>query len=132
MSVVVDASVVIAFLVDDGPSGRWAEGVIRGGNLVAPHHLPVEVANVLRRTEAGGSLGADSASIAHLDLLDLPIVYVPYAPLGGRAWELRGGVTSYDAAYVALSERLNVPLATLDRRLSRAPGVRCTFLMPPA
>jgi predicted nucleic acid-binding protein len=39
-------------------------------------------------------------------------------------------VTAYDAAYVALAEELAVPLATLDRRLARAGGPTCTFLLP--
>lgn len=33
--------------------------------------------------------------------------------------------------YVAVAEALDVPLATLDARLSRASGVRCRFLTPP-
>jgi predicted nucleic acid-binding protein len=39
-------------------------------------------------------------------------------------------VTSYDAWYVALAEALELPLATLDGRLSRARGVGCKFLTP--
>jgi predicted nucleic acid-binding protein len=34
-------------------------------------------------------------------------------------------LTVYDAAYVALAELLGVTLLTGDRRLARAPGVRC-------
>lgn len=130
MTVVVDASVVVAWLVEGGPDGQWAEEVVLGGGLVAPHHLPVEVANVLRRSAAAGQVGPDTASLAHADLLDLPIAYVGYGPLGERAWELRSTVSSYDAAYVALAERLDAPLATLDARLTRAPGPRCRFLTP--
>ena len=37
-------------------------------------------------------------------------------------WELRGNLTAYDAAYVALAEVLDIPLLTLDGPLSRAPG----------
>jgi predicted nucleic acid-binding protein len=31
-------------------------------------------------------------------------------------------MTAYDAAYVALTETLDAPLLTLDRRLAAAPG----------
>ncbi|MDQ4069122.1 MAG: hypothetical protein M3203_06590 [Actinomycetota bacterium] len=48
--VVVDASCVVAALVDDGAAGRWAETLIADDDLAAPHLMPVEVANVLRRT----------------------------------------------------------------------------------
>jgi predicted nucleic acid-binding protein len=36
-----------------------------------------------------------------------------------RAWDLRDDLTIYDAAYVALAERLAVPMITLDARLAR-------------
>jgi predicted nucleic acid-binding protein len=42
-----------------------------------------------------------------------------------RAWQLRDAVSAYDAQYVALAELLDVALVTADRRLARAPGVRC-------
>ncbi|MEV0200312.1 hypothetical protein [Nonomuraea sp. NPDC050691] len=42
-----------------------------------------------------------------------------------RMWELRGDLTSCDAAYVALAEAEACPLLTLDARLRDAPGVRC-------
>ena len=45
-------------------------------------------------------------------------------------WELHPTVTTYDAAYVALAEALDAPLLTLDRRLARATGPACTFLLP--
>jgi predicted nucleic acid-binding protein len=43
-----------------------------------------------------------------------------------RCWELRDDLRTYDANYVALAELLDVPLLTADRRLGRAPAVRCS------
>lgn len=129
MTVVVDASTVIAALVDDGPDGRWAESFLTEA-LVAAQHLPVEVASVLRRSARSGTISDDVASLAHQNLLDLSVTYVPYEPVATRAWALRANVTPYDAWYVAIAEEIDAPLATLDRRLVRAPGPRCTFLVP--
>lgn len=42
-----------------------------------------------------------------------------------RCWELRGNLTMYDAAYVALAEELDTVLLTGDVRLSKAVGLRC-------
>ena len=42
-----------------------------------------------------------------------------------RAWELRANATVYDAIYVALAELLDAPLVTADRKLAKAPGIRC-------
>lgn len=130
MTTVIDASVLVAWLIDGEADGQWAEQVVLARDLVAPHHLPAEVANVLRRLEAAGRVGPETASLAHADLLELPIALVPYEPLAERAWVLRRTLTSYDAAYVALAERLDAPLATLDRRIVRAPGPTCEFLTP--
>lgn len=131
MTLVVDATTVVAALVDAGPAGRWAESVLRSDALAAPHLMPAEAANVLRRASLAGRITADSAALAHADLLDLRVVLFPYEVVGHRVWELRGAVTAYDACYVALAEELDAGLATLDERLARAPGPRCKFLTPP-
>lgn len=112
MTVVLDASIVVAALIDSGDEGTWAEDVLRDPSLAAPHHLPVEVANILRRATATGDVSADTASLAHADLLDLRVELVAYAPLADRVWELRTNLTAYDAWYVALAERLDALLAT--------------------
>lgn len=131
MTLVVDASVVVAALVDGGEDGAWAEAVLLSDDLAAPHLMPAEVANILRRAKLAGDVTADTASLAHGDLLDLRVELVPYAAVASRAWELHENLTLYDAWYVALAELLGADLATLDARLARAPGPRCGFVVPP-
>ena len=131
MTVVVDASVVVAALLDTGPVGTWAERVLSAGPLAAPHLMPAEVANVLRRSAQSGDITADTASLAHDDLLALRVELFPYGPCAARAWELRRNVTTYDGWYIALAESLGAEVATLDARLPRASGPRCGFLLPP-
>lgn len=130
MTLVPDASTVVAGLVDSGDAGRWAEHILFSDVLVAPHLLPVEVTNVLRRSSNAGHVSADVAALAHADLLDLRVELFPYAVVAERVWELRGTITAYDAWYVAVAELLDAPLATLDRRLADAPGPRCAFVLP--
>jgi predicted nucleic acid-binding protein len=132
VTLVVDASVVVAGLTDSGADGRWAESLLAGDSLAAPHLMPVETANILRRAALAGDISADVASLAHTDLSDLRVEFFPYQPCAGRVWELRENVTCYDAWYVAVAELLDVPLATLDGRLASSPGPRCQFLVPPA
>lgn len=131
MTLVVDASVVAAALVDSGPEGSWAERLLEGDDLAAPHLMSAEVANILRRAAISGEISDDTASLAHMDLLDLRVQSFPYEPFAERIWELRRNLTTYDAWYVALSETLEARLATLDARLSRAAGPRCQFVVPP-
>ncbi len=126
--VVVDASAAVALLVDAGPDGTWAEQVLAGEQLVAPHLMPVEAANILRRAAARGEISADAAALAHADLLALSIDLFPYEPFASRVWEIRENLTAYDAWYIALAEAFGAKLATLDGALCRASGPRCGFL----
>lgn len=130
MTLVVDASLVVAALVDTGAGGSWADGVLGSDSLVAPHLLHVEVANVLRRAALAEDISADSASLAYADLLKLRIDLFAYEPFADRVWELRHAVRPYDGWYVALAESLSVPLATLDGRLARSRAARCRFITP--
>ena len=92
--------------------------------------MPAEAANILRRAILAGEISADTASLAHTDLLELDVELFDYRPLAPRAWQLRENVTVYDGWYVALAESLAVDLITLDRRLARAPGCLCSFRTP--
>ena len=130
MTIVVDASVIVAGLLDTGPDGRWAEDLLASEPLTAPHLMPAEVANVLRRLSASGVVTVDVAGLALADLGDLRLSLVPFHPFAGRVWELRENLSSYDAWYVALAETLDARMATLDRSLARAPGLRCSFVTP--
>jgi len=131
VTVVVDASAIVAALVDGGSDGSWAESMLTREDLVAPHLMPVEVANTLRRAVHAGDLSADVAALAHNDLARLRVELFPYEPHAERVWKLRDNLTAYDAWYVALAEALNLPIVTLDRRVASAPGPRCEFRLPP-
>lgn len=130
MTLVVDASVIVAALVDSGVDGDWALDLLDGHALAAPHHMPIEAANILRRASLAGDITPDTGALAHGDLLALRVELFPYAPLAQRCWQLRENVTTYDAVYVALAEQLDATLATLDQRLAAATGPRCTFATP--
>ena len=130
MIIVVDASAVIAALVNYGDNGRWAERQLRSVRLAAPHLMPAEAANVLRRAEYNGKISSDVAGLVYRDLIDLPVELHSFDRFATRVWELRGTIASYDAWYVAIAELLDAPLVTLDVKLSRAPGPTCRFELP--
>jgi predicted nucleic acid-binding protein len=131
VTLVVDASAVVAALADSGADGRWAESLLASDTLAAPHLMPAEAANILRRSALSGAISAEQASLAHADLLDLRVELFPYAPFAARIWALRENVTCYDAWYVAIAEAIDAPLATLDGRLAKASGPGCRFLVTP-
>lgn len=127
---VVDASALVAVLTDGAGAGEAVADALAGSALAAPELLPFETANVLRRLESGDRLAPDTAALAHRDLLDLALQLWPYAAIATGAWKLRGSLTVYDAAYVALAAQLAVPLVTLDQRLARAASPLCQVIVP--
>ena len=125
--IVVDASVVVNALIDDGPDGDRARARLRGERLAAPHLMDLEVISAWRRLVAGGTAEVGRVDLAMADLADLRVDRMPHRPLLRRCWELRTNLTVYDAAYVALAEVLGVAVLTADTRLARASGPRCSF-----
>jgi predicted nucleic acid-binding protein len=122
---VVDASVLVVALGDDGADGDRARERLRDEELAAPELIDLEVVSVLRRQLSAGALDARRAQFVVDDLCDLPMQRAPHRPLLPRCWELRDNLTAYDASYVALAEALDSVLLTADTRLANAPGVTC-------
>jgi predicted nucleic acid-binding protein/GNAT superfamily N-acetyltransferase len=124
--IVVDASVLAPALAYDTPQAERAR--IRLGDqeiLFAPEIVDLEVAAVWRGALRAGRLDDDRAQQAFTDLAALRLVRASHQPLMTRIWELRHNLTPYDAAYVALAGALDATLLTADRRLTRAPSLRC-------
>lgn len=123
--IVVDASIVVTALADDGPDGDRNRTRLRGEQLVAPHLIDLEVASAWRRFVSTGDLDERRAKLALEDLGSLRLERAPHLPLLDRCWALRHNLTVYDAAYLALAEVLRVSLLTGDERLADAPAIRC-------
>jgi predicted nucleic acid-binding protein len=123
--IVVDASVIVTALADDGNDGDHARDRLRQERLIAPHLIDLEVVSAWRRLAAAADLDERRAQLALEDLRALRLERVPHGPLLSRCWELRDNLTVYDAAYVALAEALDATLLTADARLAGASVARC-------
>ena len=119
--IVLDASAAIDWLLQTS-AGQQIEKRIysRGESLHAPHLLDLEVAQVLRRLEREGAIFPARADQAIQDLLDLRVTRYPHFVFLPRIWRLRNELSAYDAAYVALAEKLGATLVTRDARLASA------------
>jgi predicted nucleic acid-binding protein len=121
--IVVDASAMTEFLLQT-PLGIRVEARLfrRGDEFHVPHLVDVEVTQALRRLVRTHELSLDRAEEALADLADFDLHRHAHVDLLARVWELRGNLTSYDAAYVALAEAIASPLVTCDVRLGSSPG----------
>ena len=127
MDVVIDASMLVELVVaSDAHPSRWLRVVW------VPGLTPLEVTSALRKLVGLGKVDINVAQ----DGLDWLFSFtVKLWPVGRsemrRIWELRNSLTAYDAAYVALTERLQAEtggetcLVTADGEPARSPAVTC-------
>lgn len=125
--IVVDTSAIVDLLLENPPNTALVERIANATELHAPHLIDVEFLSVLRRLVSRGSLSTKAAQLARQLYSQLPIERYPHTLLADRIWALRANLTSCDAAYVALSESLEIPLITSDHKLAGAPGHKATI-----
>lgn len=125
---VIDASVLVVFYAADDPRHSLvADRLKMGDALFAPAHLDAEIVSALRGMARSNPALEQVVPSALAHLAGFPIRRMPLPPLLERMWELRHNITAYDAAYVALAERLDAVLITCDAKLATASGPTCTF-----
>ena len=122
-SLVVDASVVVAWLFDDEDeprADRALEG-LEGEGAVVPQLWHLETRNSLLTAERRGRLSSEEVKERLDALKGLPIVTDEQPDLQS-AFDLARSheLSLYDALYLELAKREGATLATLDRALGRA------------
>ena len=126
MSLVLDCSTTLAWVYDDEttPPIRAVFEAIGIGGAWVPALWRLEVANVL---EMGVRRNRHDAAFRDATLADLALLPIRLDPeTDQHAWTAtarlaaRYGLTLYDAAYLELARRRDVPLATLDHELRAA------------
>jgi predicted nucleic acid-binding protein len=121
---VIDTSVAMAWCFEDEAT-EAADLVLdrlREDEAVVPAIWPLEVANVLLVAERRGRLTEAQVSrfLGLLTQLPIEVDDAPRELAGIVAAGQRHELSSYDASYLVLAERLGASLATLDRRLAKA------------
>ncbi len=119
---VIDASALVKAALSDNLADL--------GRLVlhAPTLIWSESASALNQLLWRSEVSANEARSSLVGILSQPLEIVPSSELVERASAIAkrlGWAKTYDAEYLALAERLNVPLLTADARLRAAslPGV---------
>jgi len=126
MSVVIDASLTLAWYFDDEATPA-TDAVLHAASetgAVVPMLWRLEVANAFQSAIRRRRITAAYRDVALSALLALPITVDEdtdtYAWSTTLRLSERFGLTVYDAAYLELAQRRNLALATLDADLRRA------------
>lgn len=122
---IVDASVVVQLLVEEDHSDSTTAlfaGIESGNTLVVPEFGLMECANVLWKHVRFHGLDSEDATRQIQILVALDVKVTPVTGLMPRALNigLKHQLAVYDSIYIALAERLNCPLITVDQRQSKA------------
>lgn len=130
MRFVLDNSVVVGWFLEDQatPYADAVSVLLEQDQAVVPALWELEFANVLRTACRKQRLTADEAHQIIEQICALPILIDRETPGPAEllALALRYNLSSYDAAYLELALRLQIPIATKDEPLqaaARAAGV---------
>jgi len=123
MALIPDTSAIISIAFDDEDS-RYAQEVIEAtaaDQAIVPTLFWFEVRNTLLVGERRKRNTVDQTAAFLADLAMLPFE-IDHQPREAGVLDLarRHSLTAYDAAYLELALRKNLPLATIDRALIRA------------
>lgn len=132
-TLVVDTSALLDYLFQ-AEGAEALNGLIEAqdADVHVPHVCDIEFTAGLRKELARRTLSMGDAALALIDYTDLALRKHGHEALMLRILELRENFSSYDAAFVALAERLDAPLVTRDRRLARAVRAHTTVeVLPP-
>ena len=132
MPFVVDNSVVSGWYLENQAT-PYTEAIaerLREDRAMVPALWELELANVLRTACLRQRMTAEKAQqvLARIAKLPIAVDRVGAPPHELLALTLRFALSSYDAAYLELALRLQLPVATVDVALSgaaRASGVGC-------
>jgi len=127
MTVVVDASVAVKWVIPEELSDKAEAVRSRAERLLAPDLLLAEAANALWKKMVRREITAREASQALQLVMTAGLDLRPSGPLLDQALRLarRLGHPVYDCIYVALAQAEGATLITADRRLlSRLAKVR--------
>ncbi|MFM9859388.1 type II toxin-antitoxin system VapC family toxin [Pseudoxanthobacter sp. M-2] len=135
---VLDVSLTMGWLFEDeATDAGWQllDRAIRTG-VTVPSIWAYELANVLFVAERRGRVtpAQSSAFLNRLDGLRIDIEATASSHLLAVVLPLARstGLAIYDAAYVDLAQRLDLPLATKDRRMAEAAANLSIRLLPTA
>jgi len=119
MDIVIDASAILAVIVDEPERDRVVE-MVSGHSLVGPGSIPWEVGNAFSSMLKQDRLSLRDAKRGLSIFQSIPIRYLPVDLENAVSIAHANNMYAYDAYFLDCASRHAAPLLTLDRPLKRA------------
>jgi len=119
MEIVVDASVLIAVIVNETEKERLV-GMTQGAELLAPMSVHWNIGNAFSSLLKRGRVTLEQALQAIDMYLEIPVRFVEVELASSLELANAFGIYAYDAYLLRCAEKYHLPLLTLDKQLVQA------------
>ena len=118
MNVLIDASALMPILIDE-PEKSYIFNVTRSCELLAPSILPYEIGNALTRLKRRQILSEKQIISVYKDFTKIPLRLLDVDIENALKIACEYTIYAYDAYYLDVACRLNLPLLTLDEPMKK-------------
>ena len=116
MNILADANVYLAILLNE-PEKQHIIKMTKGAELISPEVLPFEIGNALSAMFKQKRLSKEQVHRC-FEIFEFIPVRLEYVDItSALAIACRFNIYAYDAYYLTLAQRLNLPLLTLDKKM---------------
>ena len=125
MAIVLDASSLIAKLTSSEDFAQQISDLTENEIVLAPDLIVLETISGMYKMSLRKEISNSLFNSLFMQVAREDIKLIPSQDLISNIDELLGSVTAYDASYVNLARKLNIPLCTSDKKLAKVASKYC-------
>ena len=126
---IIDNSALVDLCSGDQNLKEYVQAKIGNSLLVAPYLLEFEFYSWLKKHKHTRTLSEENTRALLARFEKLQIRYLPTQRLSQSIMGIAQSMSSYDAVYVALARKLELPLLTSDKKLFHAAKAECEIIL---
>ena len=113
MNVLLDASAILAIILNE-PNRDITVKLTKGAMILAPEVISFEIGNALVNLYRKKKIAADELLEAYKNFTSIPLRIIKIDIAEALKIACRYNIYAYDAYYLEIARRLNLPLITFD------------------
>jgi predicted nucleic acid-binding protein len=128
VAIVLDASSLIAKLTSSEDFAQQISDLTESEIVLAPDLIVLETISGMYKMSLRKEISNSLFNSLFMQVAREDIKLIPSQDLISNIDELLGSITAYDASYVNLARKLNIPLCTSDKKLSKSASQYCDVI----